>query len=46
MIHSNNSKATDATRQDDSTDVGEVRDTLSEILRAGAQQMLSAAIRR
>jgi len=44
MIHGNSSTATDATRQDDSKDAGEVRDTPSENLRAGAQQMLSAAI--
>jgi len=42
-IHGNSSTATDATRQEDSTDVGAVRDTLSEILGTGAQQMLSAA---
>ena len=44
MIHGNSSTATDATSQDDSKDAGEVRDTPSENLRAGAQQMLSAAI--
>ena len=46
MIHSNNSTFTDATGRTDSADQITASDALTEILRAGAQKMLKAAIER
>ena len=46
MIHSNNSTFTDATGRTDSADQITASDALTEILRAGAQKMLTAAIER
>lgn len=46
MVHGTNSSAADATRESNSADLLPTSDALTEILRAGAQKMLRAAIER
>ena len=46
MVHGTSSSAADATRPTDSAGLSTASDALTEILRTGAQKMLTAAIER